>query len=554
MGRHGGDKGRVPAPESALLSAPACAGRNTTRIASMNVLVEANQVSLKPVLGLDWTIWLYPLLLFGVVLAVFFVLRQLLMRRWPRLQWSAAMWACEAVVLLVLVTCARALLLQFERGPGLLDTIDTVFGGVLCFAFVWLVDRATTLFILPRTHHRRGTSVTVPGILQTFISIALYAIGVLAFLVVVLRQDALGFVVSGSVLLGVLGLALQDILRDAFAGVAVSLDEPFRLGDWVELEDGTVGQVADIRWRSTRLYSFEHGTTVIPNARISAYHVHNHTVGDPSYAISMYVSLPNEVDPVMGRRLLLEATLATPGVLREPAPIVRVADGGSRPYQYLLYFFCTDFMARIGVRSGVYENIWRHLKPLGVFTAPGASDTRLHRTSASQGQLQQDDIAALIGQAPLFAPLTRDEREALAASVDYRLSPAGTTIVSEGEAGQSLFLVAGGQVQVRVCSEDEPIARLGKGEQFGEMSLLTGAPRAATVEAITDCTLLEIDKDALTPIVQARSELGDELARVQAYRQLELEQALQDNKEITEADIRKQARKVLTNMKRFFRV
>jgi len=107
---------------------------------------------------------------------------------------------------------------------------------------------------------------------------------------------------------------------------------------------------------------------------------------------------------------------------------------------------------------------------------------------------------------------------------------------------------------VRVASEAEPIARLGKGEHIGEMSLLTGAPRAATVEAITDCTLLEIDKDALMPIVQARPELGDELARVEAQRQLELEQAMQDDKEITEAEIRKQARRVLSRMKRFLQL
>ncbi len=465
------------------------------------------------------------------------------------------MWGGELVLLLLLVASAHALILQFDTGQRLTDAAEVVFGGALCFAVAWVTDRAVTLFLLPRVHHRRhGTSLAVPGILQTFITIGLYAVAVLIFLVAVLRQEALGFVVSGSVLLGVLGLALQDILRDAFAGVAVSLEEPFRLGDWVELEDGTIGQITDIRWRSTRLYSYENGTVVIPNARISGYRIHNHTLDDPRYAISMYVHLPNDVDPVMGRRLLLEATLATPGVLSEPAPIVRVVDGDTRPCSYLLYFFCADFGERIQVKSAVYENVWRYLKPMGVFTAPAATDTWLHRASAQHGELRQDDVAELIGQAPLFTPLTPAEREALAAAAHYRVFPAGKTIVTEGEAGQSLFLVVGGHLQVNVKRDDAPIARLATGEHFGEMSLLTGAPRAATVQAITDCTLIEIDKEALLPIVQARPELGDELARVQARRQLEIEQSMQDESDVTEADIRKYARRVLARMKRFLQV
>jgi small-conductance mechanosensitive channel/CRP-like cAMP-binding protein len=521
----------------------------------MNPFDQAAQISLTPLLGLQWTVWIYPLAAFALALAVFLLVRAALLRSWPGLQWSTPMWIGEVVVLLSLLASAHALILKFDTGARLTAAAEVVFGGALCFAVAWLAKRAVVLFLLPRVHHQRhGTSLAVPGILQTFITIGLYAAAVLLFLVVVLRQDALGFVVSGSVLLGVLGLALQDVLRDAFAGIALSLEEPFRLGDWVELEDGTIGQVTDIRWRSTQLYSYEHGAVVIPNARISGYRVHNHTAGDPRYAISLYVQLPNEVDPVMARRLLLEATLATPGVLSEPAPLVRVVDGGSRPYSYLLYFFCAEFSERLLVKSSVYENIWRHLKPLGVFTAPSANDTWLHRASPGHGQLQQDDIADLIEHAPLFAPLNRGERESLATSVDYRLFPAGGTVVAESEAGESLFLIAGGQVQVRVASEAEPIARLGKGEHVGEMSLLTGAPRAATVEAITDCTLLEIDKDALMPIVQARPELGDELARVEAQRQLELEQAMQDDKEITEAEIRKQARRVLSRMKRFLQL
>jgi CRP-like cAMP-binding protein len=98
----------------------------------------------------------------------------------------------------------------------------------------------------------------------------------------------------------------------------------------------------------------------------------------------------------------------------------------------------------------------------------------------------------------------------------------GQVLVRQGEAGQSLYLLAEGALDVTVAPpEGPPIAldRLLPGAVFGEMSLLTGQPRSATVVAATDGEVYEIDKGHLDPILRERPSLAEALGAVMAERQ-----------------------------------
>lgn len=504
--------------------------------------------------GVDWVAIFNALIIIGAAIGLFVVMRWLVLRQWRSLRARRVVWFLELLILPLLIIGARQILLGLEDGEALATAIRLTIGVVLCFAFAWLVDRGIGLFLLRQAHHD-GATAGIPRILRTGIRIAVYAVALLAAFTLVLDRSAFGFVVSGSVLLGVLGLALQGVLQDAFAGVALSIDEPFRLGDWIELEDGTVGQVVDISWRATRLRTFQRGILVVPNHQAASARIHNHTHGDARLGMMLNVHLSNEVDPAMGRRLLLEAMLGTPGVLADPPPSVYLADGGGRPYRYLLYFACADFPSRWLVMSKVYESVWRYLRPVGLHTAPAASDHWLQR--GRRQEVMEDNLESLLRNTPLFAPLNDNELAALQASISYRVFPAGVSVVTQGEPGESLFIIAGGQVQVTVGERNRAgneIARLGVGDYFGEISLLTGAPRSAHVRTITECTLIEVDKDALLPILSARPELGEALAEVEARRQIEMEKASRRNVRHGHADIGVRARQMLARMQSFFRL
>ena len=103
----------------------------------------------------------------------------------------------------------------------------------------------------------------------------------------------------------------------------------------------------------------------------------------------------------------------------------------------------------------------------------------------------------------------------------------GQAIVRQGEQGDTLYLVARGEVlvRVRIDAGEREVARLGRGALFGEMSVLTGEPRTATVVALGDAALLAVDRDAFERILSREPDLAERLAEVIARRRMALDQA-----------------------------
>jgi CRP-like cAMP-binding protein len=101
----------------------------------------------------------------------------------------------------------------------------------------------------------------------------------------------------------------------------------------------------------------------------------------------------------------------------------------------------------------------------------------------------------------------------------------GEVIVREGESGASMFLVLAGKVAITVGPDQREVAVTQAGGYFGEMSLLTGDPRTATVTARGNCTVLEITADAFRAYVQRHPEVIDGLAAAAQARRKELDDA-----------------------------
>jgi CRP-like cAMP-binding protein len=104
------------------------------------------------------------------------------------------------------------------------------------------------------------------------------------------------------------------------------------------------------------------------------------------------------------------------------------------------------------------------------------------------------------------------------------LYAAAETIVREGDQGSSMFVIVRGEAAVTLAGTDGEVARLRDGSFFGEMSLLTGEPRAATVTAVADCDLLEIRADAFRRVVLADPAIVDAVAAAVSRRRAELDE------------------------------
>ena len=116
----------------------------------------------------------------------------------------------------------------------------------------------------------------------------------------------------------------------------------------------------------------------------------------------------------------------------------------------------------------------------------------LRRSVSSGYRISQDERVRRLEEVPMFADCTRKQLRAVAAISKVVELPAGTVLTRTGEPGDAFFVIVDGSATVEVSPRAR--SRLGPGDFFGEMSLLDGEPRSATVQAETDVRLLVIQR------------------------------------------------------------
>jgi CRP-like cAMP-binding protein len=113
-------------------------------------------------------------------------------------------------------------------------------------------------------------------------------------------------------------------------------------------------------------------------------------------------------------------------------------------------------------------------------------------------------------QSHLFDALSSEEVLLFAESALVRPFAPGETAVQQGDPGSSLFFVLQGEMAVEVDGRE--VARMEQGRMFGEMSLLTGEPRRATVRACTEVLLAELPKEAIAELMDRNEKLMERLS------------------------------------------
>lgn len=353
-----------------------------------------------------------------------------------------------------------------------------------------------------------------PAIVQDTLLILLF--GVAATLILgdrILATTAVGAVV--------LGFALQDTLGNLFAGLAIQVDRPFRVGDWVtvgELE----GSVSEITWRATKLVTKAGNFVVVPNSMMAKDPITNYSVPTRQMRLQVEVGTSYDVPPNVVKSVISEA-LKNASELSTARPAeVRIADFGDSAIVYRVWFWVDDFdpddRAQDQVRSYIYYAFRRNN-----ITIPYPIQIEM---SAEEGGLVAPPEAAapgLLARVPMFAPLSDSERAQILSVARPVTFARGEAIVRQGQAGHSLFVMKRGEASVTLAGTEGEVARLRGGDVFGEMSLLTGEARNATVTAATDCDLVEIDAEGFRSVVTANPSVLEHVTAVTAARREELD-------------------------------
>lgn len=406
-----------------------------------------------------------------------------------------------------------------------------------------LVNLVIALLVNPWRDDR--PSDRVPGIVQDVSVIALFVV----IATVLLREQLLATSAVGAV---VVGFALQDTLGNFFAGLAIQVEKPFRVGHWISVLDKE-GQVQEVTWRATKLLTKDGQFLILPNSFISKEPILNYSEPTVPTRIEIevgtsYLTPPNEVRAAI-RRVLA----AAPIVLQTIEPEVHLHAFGASSLDFKVRFWIADYARELEARDQVRTLLWYEFRRANI-EIPWPIQIEYSRDE--QPVRTEADVAAAadrLAAVDLFATLGSEARLALARAAGDHLFADGETIVRQGETGDSMFVVLRGGVRVVLEPSGQEVARIPAGGFFGEMSMLTGDPRSATVRAVGDVQVLEIDSAGMRVLAQQTPGLLEHVSQVVANRRAGLA-AAEATAAAAAASAAQAPQSLLARMRAFLRV
>ena len=412
----------------------------------------------------------------------------------------------------------------------------------LGFFFSRLISRFFGRFVLRRTRLNNDASQALQSVLF-YVLLLFFALIALNLVNVPLTVFT---VLGGAVAIGV-GFGAQNLINNFISGWILIAERPVRIGDLVEIE-GVTGLVRSVGARCTRIRRPDGIDLLVPNSHLLENNVVNWTLSDTHIRTFVRVGVIYGSPTDQVARLIMRVVTRNDKVLAHPKPILIFRDFGNDSLVFDIFFWiqATAEMDLWQAESEIRFEIDQVFRAAGIVIAFPQRDVHLYphepvevrmveaepeeRRDAKPTFRQHREHVSLLREIELFHSLDDDEVDSLAHALVEHEFDAEEDVVRQGDEGASLFILVHGllEVKVREVDRERTVAQLIPGEFFGEISLLTGEARTATVTTVTHSRIFELCHDCLTPIVQQRGEVADTLIRALAQRRKKAQRFVQE--------------------------
>ncbi len=431
-------------------------------------------------------------------------------------------------ILYLLIDFARILLLSYNlpQWAARLDLISII---VLYCAAARLV-----FYVFVDIWLTRKLKFQLPKITRDVALAVIFAVIVIILLHKKGGVNLASLITTSAVLTMVIGLALQDTLGNLFSGLALQTEKLLQIGEWISFREH-VGQVVGMTWKSTLIKTLENEIVYIPNNVISKEIVKNYSRPEPSHVAYIEIGIQYEAPPNKVREVILDTLAEYDKVLKVPPPQVRLIMFGDHAITYQIRFWNNDFGGEKLLKAEIMNMLWYAFKRNGIQIPFPIRDVRFHHVERANEEHKREGIrsaiTAKLKNIPVLTPLPPEDIELLAKRVSFELFGNGESIVHQDELGDSMYIIhSGGCDIVLEGGERKVVATLKEGDFFGEMSLLTGERRTATVVAKGDTEVFMIDKKSFADILKAHPAISETLGQALVTRQTYLA-AMQGRKE-----------------------
>jgi small-conductance mechanosensitive channel/CRP-like cAMP-binding protein len=326
----------------------------------------------------------------------------------------------------------------------------------------------------------------------------------------------------------VLGLALQDTLGNVVAGLALQLERDFEVGDWISLEKGVMGRIREVRWRATTILTKNGDLMLIPNAAITRGTIVNYSRPTAAHRQVVQVRVHFRHPPGEVRDTIVGAVRSLPFVRAEPAPDCVLQEFVENTASYACRYWMDDVQRDDVNDSAVRSAIWYALQRAGMeIPVPSRNVTTTENNEDRLQRKQDEDYAERIdalSRVDVFRALDGGRIDRLSRRLRHVVFGPGEVILRQGDPGDSLYVIRSGRVAVRigVLGAAKEVATLGEGQFFGEMSLMTGESRTATIVATSHVDCFIVDKHAFQEIIEDKPDLAATISEILTRRQQEL--------------------------------
>ena len=432
---------------------------------------------------------------------------------------------------------------------SLISITEIVLFGALAFVVSKRISRWIGRWLLARFGFERGNRENITSILRYVLSF----LGIL----IVLQNAGIDLsslmVIAGALGIGV-GFSLQTLASNFFSGIMLLFERPMQVGDFIEIDD-LLGTVEKISMRSTVVRTLDGVVVIVPNNRFVEQHIINWSYCDRKCRLHIPVGVAYGSDPVLVTEALLSAARKERRVLSHPSPKVWLKEFGDNAlnFEVLLWIenpiesdpitSSLNFLIESELRlhhieipfpqrdlhirsSDIDSSSLNILQPKSPKNAQSngkvASKTDGHNFS-NQKPLSPSpnnwNLKDLLRRVSYFESCTDLELRELIECGYRQLFPLGQIVCRENDPGESFYMILTGSVEVFSQQSSKYIATLHQGEFFGEISLLMGMPRTASIRSLEETILFVVNRNDLQQLLKKHDRLGDKIAEKLSERQ-----------------------------------
>ena len=368
------------------------------------------------------------------------------------------------------------------------------------------------------------TNRNIPKIVTNSVIFLVYLLTFFGIIAYVFDQKLTSLLATSGVLAMIIGLAIQVNITNIFSGIVINVEQPFRIGDWIEIDHKYKGKVIDITWRTTRILTQQGNILCFPNSYTSESPINNYCYPDKHVWVKVVIHVNPTYSPEKIKKVCMDAMLSIDGLVKNTIPLIRF-QLSEWAADYILLFCINDYDKKMKYTSDVYERIWIHLNRIGIEPAIQRQEIHMFKGVKDRGEEALNPLS-ILNEIDIFKSFTDEIKYNLSQKMSKHFYHPNEIIIQQGDQGDSLFIIVEGSVSVRIQIDEKQVEvdRMGASSFFGEMALLTGEPRNASIVSLSSCLLYEITKSDIAPFFKEFPEiteiLSHELTRRIVHRQM----------------------------------